>query len=185
MAYLPRKLLRISDGNTISKEIEERLYPGGLSRAGFLAKGEKFEDVVAADTQEIKKFCLSHEEIAQKLTNVIEGGLRIKGEGYGTTPWVDHKVTVEGEKYTVSEIQFRGWQDNPFKDIPVTFASYPSKDFTIINEDKNQKIRISGMTPYLIGNVHFFEGHTSYRVEPKELIEVLNLEKSCEKKKLK
>lgn len=169
------------------EEMQKKLEPGWMSEAGFLKKGEIFEEIVWEDEQIIKSLDTSYEEIAKKLVRLMMAALDRKKTMAILNPknsegnMVD--LTLDGTKYEVKIQQWRGFQENPFGDrFPPRYLSddfnfHCSRDFEVKNVETGDEIFFPGMAPYLIGDVHFFEGHTKYRIDPEKLVKILKLGK--------
>src|SRR5207247_219070 len=52
-------------------ELEARMRPGAFSRAGFLAPGERLEEVLQADARTIEELQLDYGQLATQLDSLI------------------------------------------------------------------------------------------------------------------
>ena len=134
-----------------------RFYPDGDSMAGFLGWGEKLEEVIEDDRKVVEGLGHTYEEISFKLREVLKG----KNE--------DYTVKMTHGFYGYQNCPFEGCEFNRKKTCPHGNANY-----VITNTKSGKRVGLPGMIWHLIGAHEFFEGkETSYRVDPKQLIEVL------------
>ena len=134
-----------------------RWYPGGDSAGGFLAWGEKLEEVIAADNATVASLGHSHQEIGQKLEEIFAHGKK--------------------SPFRLEETVYRGYQHCPFADCsyPYKKAYGPSDmDFVLTNPASGESISGPGLIAHLIAQHQFFKGPRSpYRVDPAQLVKVL------------
>jgi hypothetical protein len=159
---LVRKLTHVN-GKTIA-ELERSMRPGALSRAGFLGKDEKLLDVLAADNEYVvDKLGLTHQELARHLHVLAALGTVRPKEA--PPPFRYH-----GRRFRVTVLNWKGFQESPFADGTST-----NRDAVVHNLDNGKRLRYSLLVPDMIERYGFYEGKgTSYRVEPKEALEVLD-----------
>lgn len=152
------------------EDIEEgRFYPEKSSSAGFLIEGEKLKDVIMADRAICEELQIKPHEIGQKIFELLERAIK-KQEGVPKNP-----VIISG--FEIRWDTWRGIQDCPFDG---SFESFSNIDFTITNLKTGESFSGPGLIAHLLKNHDFFEGHTSYRVDPEQAIKVL-FEKELEK----
>lgn len=140
-------------------DLEKAMRPGKDSTAGFLGKDEKLLDVLAADNDYVVgELGLTHQDIARPLRLLAAIGEREEGE-----------FTYRGARLKVKRYYTRGYQDSPFKD-----GTKASSEAAIVNLDTGKEVRYSLLVPDMIERYGFYEGKgTSYRVDPRKVIEVL------------
>ena len=165
------KLLKnLKEINKVSiEELEKTMRPDEDSQAGFLGEDESFLDVLAEDNETIKEYGITHQDIARKLFTVtkaldfVMAGLEFEYGG--------QKFRVEG-KFT------KGMQHSPFKD-----KTGSSHDVILTNLETEKTITFSRLHPDMIHRYGFYEGQgTSYRLDPKEVIEIFGVKKKGENK---
>jgi hypothetical protein len=158
-------------------ELVKNLRPRASSRAGFLGETEDLREVIEADNQTLIKAGVTHEQIADKLTTLIEK-LRYHrhsrslhhGGGYSTSD----PLVIDGIQLT--SIHWMGYQHCPIchsRGVKMTRDLMSDCDYTMLSAD--QELRFSELIPHLIADHHFFEGYTSYRADPSALIEILQI----------
>lgn len=169
-----RRLTTIN-GRTIA-ELEALMRPGSdmrpvagrkeqffASEAGFLGKDEKLLDVLAADndfvTGELKT---THQAIARVLHDIGSIALWSKAGTDGPVGF-----TLHGVRFRVRLIAWRGLQHSPFLDGTSTNC-----DVIVTNLDNGKAIAYSLLVPDMIERYGFYEGRTSYRVDPKAVVAV-------------
>ncbi len=152
------KLTEIN-GLTIA-ELEQEMRPGAASTAGFLGADEDLLKVLAKDndfvTETLKK---THQELALHLRIIAAIGSKEH------EPFLYH-----GGRFKVSFIYSRGYQDSPFRD-----GTRASSEAIVENLASGKKLKYSLLVPDMIERYGFYEGKgTSYRVDPKDIVEVLD-----------
>jgi hypothetical protein len=164
---LIRKLTEIN-GIKIA-DLEKAMRPGELSRSGFLAKDESLLAVLAADNEYVvDKLGLTHQELAEHLLVLAAIGQQ-QGE---------KEFTYHGKTFKISVAYAKGFQESPFKDGTKT-----NTDVTIQNLDNGKKLQFSILVPIMMERYGFYEGKgTSYRVEPRKILDVLDFLKEKVKK---
>jgi len=161
---LVKKLTEINGIKIADLEFDMR--PGRLSRLGFLGKGEKLLDVLAADNRYIVEGKgLTHQEIAKHLHILGALGLKLKAIGRKSMPFV-----YEGKRFQVEMLVTRGFQESPFQD-----DTKSGSVATLDNLDNGKQVRYALLVPHMIERYGFYEGKgTPYRVEPRKILEVLD-----------
>lgn len=140
---------------------EDLLKPGRLSQAGFLGEDERLIEVIAADEVTLKKLGITFEQVADRIEYFIIA------VNYPT-----NKPKIVDSIYEVTGTSWRGMQECPWGDR----GEYSNMDFQIKNTKTGESILFPGLIVHLIRKHHFFEGKkSSYRVEPKRVIEVLGI----------
>jgi hypothetical protein len=151
-------------------DLEKAMRPGELSRSGFLGKDESLLEVLAADNEYVvDKLGLTHQELAKHLLILAAIGEREK----------DKEFTYHGSRFKLTVWYAKGFQDSPFKDDTKT-----NTDVTIDNLTNDKRLRFSLLVPVMMERYGFYEGKgTSYRVDPRKLVEALDFLKEKGKKK--
>lgn len=137
--------------NEKKKEINlHNFYPGALSEAGFLAEGEDLNEVIARDRATCEQYGLTPKDVGQKIAEILRGERK--------------------DEFDLKTQSWRGMQECPFDK---GFKPFSSLDFTITNKKTDKSFSGPGLIAHLLTDHDFFEGNTSYRVDPEEAIEVL------------
>ncbi len=145
-------------------DLEKDMRPGAESTAGFLGKDERLLDVLAEDNRYVvDKLGLTHQELARHLH--ILGALAAKHTGAKPLEIVYH-----GKRFRLRARFSRGYQDSPFKDGTKT-----DTEAIVENLGNGKKLDYSLLVPHMVERYGFYEGKgTSYRVEPKTVLEVFD-----------
>jgi hypothetical protein len=147
--------------------LQQNMYPEMLSFVGFLATSQKITEVCQQDWDFLNTKKISCEKIGCALRTITE--MAAKEDRSLQKP-----VTVFGKfEVSLSGLATNGYQQCPFggKTCHTGRASY-----TIKNILTDQTVTYSKLAIGLIEEHGFFLGHgTPYRVEPKAVIEVLEL----------
>ncbi len=167
---LIRKLTEIN-GRKIA-DLEKDMRPGKLSGSGFLGKDERLLEVMADDnTLVVEKFGLTHQELARHLHLVGAIGLRHyteqskSGRKLTATEFLYH-----GKRFRVQVECSRGKQGSPFED-----GTASGCNATVENLGNGKKLTYGLLVPHMIERYGFYEGKgTSYRVEPRAVVEVFD-----------
>jgi hypothetical protein len=164
------RTLKKINGRTIAA-LEKDMRPGGLSSAGFLGNDEKLLDVLAADNEfVVDRMGMSHQELARNLY-AMEKAFGKLGGSINTDKAV--RCTYNGRRYEIwmsVTRDSRGGQPSPFKDGTATNAMVK-----VHNVDNGQKLEYSALVSGMVERYGFYEGKgTSFRVEPKQVIEVFD-----------
>jgi hypothetical protein len=145
------------------EEIEWDGRPGGLSSEGFLGVGESFKERLKADNTFVRSRGFTHQQLAAPLfavTNILD---RIADRQFDD-------FTYGGHHYSASYESYRGFQESLFNDNLQT-----DRDFTVTNLGTGKKLSFSPLVPYYIARYGFYEGKTSYRVDPAAIIDTFQL----------
>lgn len=151
-------------------DLENKMHPGVLSVGGFLGINERLVDVIKEDNDTLKHINVTHEQLSMKLKELITQALNSSRDSYCTNIF---KVKII--RYT--GFQICPWSQNIHQE-QCSFGNgvdFGSINWTIYNKKKKLKMNGSGLAVHLIGDHHFFEGHSSpYRINPKELCSLFN-----------
>lgn len=162
---LIRNLTEIN-GRTIA-DLEKDMRPKVLSTAGFLGQHERLLQVLATDNDVvINELGLTHQELAKPLrAMLVFFGLENK-EFLAPS----QRFMFKGRRLQVDIVSWFDSQESPFLDGTST-----SIDVTVTNLDTGKTINYSALVPLMIERYGFYEGKgTSYRVEPRQIVEVLD-----------
>lgn len=136
------------------------------SVSGFLGEDEKLLDVLVADNEFVRQQGLTHRQLAIPLLHISQ-----RAVGMMKTGRPPFEFEHGGINWRVNFTYSRGYQYSPFGDGTRTQC-----DFTITNLENEKSLEFSGLVPLMIERYGFYEGKgTPYRVEPAEIIELLNL----------
>ncbi len=156
--------LRQINGRPIA-DLEKDMRPGATgeagSDAGFLGKTESLLEILAADNKfVVDERGLTHQEIARHMF-MMEAIARKLGE---------QEFLYHGRRFRVETRKFRGYQFSPFLDGTKT-----DTDVTVRNLDNCKHLDYSMLVPVMVERYGFYEGKgTSYRVEPRKILEVFD-----------
>jgi hypothetical protein len=131
-------------------EIEQSLYPGKSSIGGFLAIGEKLDDVIARDQATRELYGMTPGQIGGAIEEILQG--------------------KRGDEFEVTKKEWRGMQGCQFDN---TIQPFSSLDFTITNKKTGASLQGPGLITHLLKEHNFFEGNTRYRVDPEIAIKAL------------
>jgi hypothetical protein len=139
-------------------ELEKKMKPQALSRAGFLGEDEKLLSVLAADNSlVVEELGLTHQELARHLQVLAAVG---NSEAFA----------YHGRKIKVTVNLNTGFINSPFADGTKTNA-----DIRLHNLANGKKVQYSLLVPLMIERYGFYEGlDTPYRVDPRLVVEVLD-----------
>jgi hypothetical protein len=152
-------------------ELEKRMRPGAMSRAGFLGPHESLRAVMAADEAAMQQTGVTFEALATELEALIAGA--------NAAP---SRETTVGDAYRVRLQQFLGPQicpwssDQRYPQCVGRGSIYASIDWMIENLRTGQAMSGPGLIVHLMHDHHFCEGAgSSYRVDPVKLARLLGL----------
>lgn len=161
--------------------IEKRMYAGQMSESGFLAEGERLDDVYQKDKTFLESVGITYQQIVDRLETLLGKYYRTvnleykktKETNYGKTP-----TLVEG-KYEITHTTWMGAQRCPFqnydKDNGYHGYSYGDTDITIRNIENGSTISFNTLLTHMIKMHQFFEGSVSHRLDPQLVIETLDI----------
>ena len=169
--------------------IETRMRPMAFSWEGFLDHTQTLASVITSDSATIQKLGITHKQIGDRLESLMGQATR-QVEFIAHFPY-DNNSEVEEEQETIEEVflvaveRWMGLQFCPFfyeevKDeesigTRVYCCGSTSQDCTIYNKRQKRSVTFSGLMPHLVRDHHFFEGNTSYRLNPEWVIHVLEI----------
>ncbi len=151
-------------------DLEADMRPGAKSdvgsEKGFLGADEKLLDVLAMDNRTvIEEMGLSHQELAKHLHALGAIGFwQLKHNRAGA------EFVYQGRRFKVSMVVTKGTQLSPFRD-----GTDSGSNATVENLDTGKKLEYALLVPYMIERYGFYEGKgTPWRVDPKQIVEVLD-----------
>lgn len=176
-------------------------HPGGASMSGFLAPNETLEEVIARDKQTLRRYGVTCQEIAAKLTEFVDK-FNQQGDAlapqdqklieqypiysenlnidtfqapYGTREARAMKRVID-HRYIMGQIQTAGWQECPFGDLDFV----PGNDYFIYDTQTGGIIEFGLLLIHLIEVHCFFEGNVQYRLDPERVIKFFGLDRQHE-----
>ncbi|GAK57525.1 hypothetical protein U27_04492 [Candidatus Vecturithrix granuli] len=149
------------------KQLHENFMPGKITREGFLGDDTRHvHDIIEDDAHTLAHLSVSREQIADRLQYFIEEGKK------------GLETVVDLGDYTAHVVWDRGMLPSPF--------GYPKRLYhkivaTVVNKKLQKEIRYSQLNVHMIRDHGFFEGKGSaFRLEPEEVVEVLEIPRSEE-----
>ena len=144
-------------------QIQERMQPGIITRDGFLGTDRrKLIDILLEDDEAVKRMDLTHWQIADRMIELRDAGMRGLGEFINVEP-----------HYEIRVISVRGKLPCPFGDPGI----FPKTNTVVRNTKLDREVTFTDMHIHLVGSHGFYEGKGSpFRLEPAELAEVLDIE---------
>jgi hypothetical protein len=155
-------------------DIEREMRPGKGSQAGFLGADESLVEVLAADNEAVAKLGLTHGDIAQKISGVIDlvRANRVTFNSRSFPP-VSEPFVYDGRRYRIEVQQSKGLQFSPFGD------GAGSADYRLTDLETGKSIFFSDLHPDMIAKYGFYEGKgTTYRLNPEDAAAVFGLAKA-------
>ncbi|MFP4563185.1 MAG: hypothetical protein ACLFRY_07715 [Spirochaetia bacterium] len=147
------------------RRVQENMRPGAITLDGFLGNDPRnLGDILIEDDAEVKRMGLTHEEIASRMNVLREAGEEGLGEFITVPP--NFEVRVDS---------VRGKLPCPFEHPGL----FPKTNITVRNTRLGREITYTDLQIHLIEAHGFYEGKGSrYRIDPEELVEVLEIEPS-------
>jgi hypothetical protein len=154
------------------KNLEKDMRPGALSRLGFLGKDESLLEILAEDNRfVVEAKGLTHQDLAYHLH--VAGALAIKHAQKDPYEFLYH-----GKHFKVTGQTFKGTVDSPFNDGTKTNCAA-----NVWNVKTGKTVGFSLLVPYMVERYGFYEGKgTTYRVDPRAILEVFDFIRSDTKK---
>ncbi len=181
MTYADRHRRRKEEDLNLSMdEIDKRCHDKHFSMAFFLAPDETLSDIIQKDAETLKRLNITNKQIADRL-EVLVGRYQTSIQTVSTPvgmPWPPNSEGHRGQpncslvedKYAMCMVGTKGMQECPFGS-----CGYGSADYVIYNLKTELWIRFGGLQIHLIRDHGFFEGNVLYRLEPEEVVSVLEL----------
>ena len=166
--------------------IEGRMGSGQYSSAGFLGQNQSLRAVIEADAKVLKGYGITHKQVGDRLDSLMGQAFRRwelasrAGENYFES---QNRGALVADFLRVFAVSWMGSQQCPFfyetRPSEDGFGIYScgsgSHDFTVKNERKGTKIRFPQLMAHLVRDHQFFEGDSSYRLNPEDAVKVLEL----------
>ena len=142
--------------------IQEKMKPGVITRDGFLGPDRRnLIDILIEDDETVKRRGLTHQQVAQRMLEFRDAGMRGLGEFISIEPHFEVRVD-----------SVRGKLPCPFGDPGI----FPKTNITVRNLEKNEEITYTDLHIHLIGSHGFYEGKGFvFRLEPKALVDTLEI----------
>jgi len=142
--------------------IQEKMKPGVITRDGFLGPDRRnLIDILIEDDETVKRMGLTHQQVAQRMLEFRDAGMRGLGEFISIEPHFEVRVD-----------SVRGKLPCPFGDPGI----FPKTNITVRNLEKNEEITYTDLHIHLIGSHGFYEGKGFvFRLEPKALVDTLEI----------
>jgi len=143
--------------------IQEKMAPGVITLEGFLGTDRrKLIDILLEDDEAVKRLNLSHSQLAQRMVELRDAGMRGLGEFIDVAPHFEVRVD-----------SVRGKLPCPFGDPGI----FPKTNVTVRNLRADREIVFTDLHIHMIGSHGFYEGKGSkFRLEPAELAAILEVE---------
>jgi len=144
-------------------EAQKNMRPGIITRDGFLGTDDRnLIDILIEDDAIVKRLGLSHKQIAKRMRQLRTGGMKGLGDFIRMPPHFELMVET-----------FRGKLPCPFGHPGIVRKS----SITVKNTRLNREITYTDLSIHMIAAHGFYEGRGApYRLEPKDLAEVLEIE---------
>ncbi len=145
------------------QKAQQNMRPGVITRDGFLGKDTRnLIDILIDDEAEVQRLGVTHSDIAERMIELRDAGMRGLGEFINVEP-----------HYEVRVDSVRGKLPCPFGDPGI----FPKTNTTVRNLKKGREITYTDLNIHMIMAHGFYEGRGSgFRLEPSDLVEVLEVE---------
>lgn len=142
--------------------IQRQMAPGVITLEGFLGTdSRKLIDILNADDATVRRSEITHEQIARRMQYFRDTALDGLGEF----------MTV-GKHFEVRVDSVRGKLPSPFGGP----GMYEKVNTTVVNKRLGREITYTDLHIHFVRDHGFYEGKGSlYRLEPEDLIEILEL----------
>jgi hypothetical protein len=147
--------------------IQEKMKPGIITRDGFLGTDRRnLIDMLVEDDETVKRMDLTHREVAQRMIDLRDAGLRGLGNFINVEPHFEVRVD-----------SVRGKLPCPFGDPGI----FQKTNTTVKNLKSGKEVTYTDLHIHMIGSHGFYEGIGSpFRLNPSALISVLEIKKAAE-----
>ncbi len=148
------------------EEIENKARPCAISdwpdcsTAGFLGPEESFIERLIIDNTYVHDQGFTHIKLAEPLFAAVLAAQDVINE------WIT--FGYNGVQYQVYKIAWHGYQESIFNDPYRTNVDYQVRR----DGEEETILDFSGMIPDYIQDYGFYEGETSYRVAPAQILEM-------------
>ena len=147
------------------QQIQEKMRPGVVTRDGFLGEDDRnLVDILIEDDAEVKRLGLTHQAIAQRMTELRDAGMRGLGEYIDVEPYFEVRVD-----------SIRGKLPCPFGDPGI----FPKTNISVRNKRLGEEILYTDLHIHMIWAHGFYEGRgATFRLPPARLAEILEVKKA-------
>lgn len=144
------------------QKAQNAMRPGVITRDGFLGHDTRnLVDILIEDEAEVQRLNLTHAEIAQRMIELRDAGMRGLGDFINVEPHFEVKVDT-----------VRGKLPCPFGDPGI----FPKTNTVVRNLELGREITYTDLSIHMIMAHGFYEGRGSgFRLEPSEIVEVLEV----------
>lgn len=143
-------------------KIQEQMRPGIVALLGFLGNDKRsLSEILQADEESVKRWGLSHKQLAMRMQELREAGLNGLGEFIHVPPYFEVRVD-----------SVRGKLLCPFGDPGL----HAKTNIVVRNLKSNRELTYTDLHIHLIGEHGFYEGKGfAYRLDPEDIILTLEL----------
>ncbi len=143
------------------QKAQKNMEPGVIIKTGFLGDDTRSPaDIIQHDEEVMNSLGMDFETMVSKMKYLMEEGKKGLGD----------PITVD-KTWRVVIHEARGKLPSPFED-----GLFRKINATVTRVDNGRSISFSELSLFLIERHHFFQGKgSSYRVEPKDIKDVLGL----------
>ncbi|MCE1245481.1 MAG: hypothetical protein LWY06_02430 [Firmicutes bacterium] len=147
------------------EKIQANMAPGVITLSGFLGDDlRKLIDILIADEETVTLMGLSHDQIASRMIELRDAGVRGLGDFINVVPHFEVKVD-----------SVRGKLPCPFGDPGV----FPKTNTTVKNLKTGKEVTFTDLNIHMILAHGFYQGRGSlFRLDPEFLAEVTEVEKT-------
>jgi hypothetical protein len=140
--------------------IQRDMQPGVICRDGFLGNDtRKLVEILIEDDAEVKRLGTTHEDIANRMRDLRDAGMKGLGEFVTVPPHFEVRVD-----------SVRGKLPCPFGHPGVI----PKTNTTVKNLESGEEITYTDLNIHMIGSHGFYEGKGAcFRLEPVDLLRIL------------
>ena len=158
-------------------QIEARMYPGKASLSGFLQPDEKLSTIIQKDLEYLNLVGITTKQISDRLLTIHKKYIQQRYLNYKAGTESDG-IVIEN-KFLVKTKSYMGAQECPFQNKTIDNKyhgySYGDTDVTITNVSTNESITFNTLLIHMIEQHFFFEGSVEHRLEPADVIRVLEI----------
>lgn len=146
----------------ILDKAQNKMRPGVLIKDGFLGNDKRnLIDILTEDDEIVKRLGFTHQQIANRMIELKELGIKGLGEFIDIEPHYEIKVD-----------SIRGKLPCPFNDPGI----FPKTNVTVRNTELNREITYTDLHIHMIYVHGFYEGKGAlFRLEPEDLIKILDI----------
>ena len=147
------------------QKAQSSMRPGVITRDGFLgADTRNLVDILIEDEAEVQRLNLTHADIAHRMIEIRDAGMRGIGDFINVEPHFEVRVD-----------SVRGKPPCPFGDPGI----FPKTNTIVRNLDAGREITYTDLNIHMIMAHGFYEGKGSgFRLEPYDLAEILEIKPS-------